>query len=494
MTIAESKILVFPRLALLALTAGCLGGILLVLLANQLSPLIAIGLCLGIVVAIATVIRPDLALALTVFVIPIERLGRFTDDSSMYTLSLMRVVGVLALGCLVINVLIRKKKFLFGRPFFLYSGYCAIAILSITYTNDLLGAVRASGAVVANLMFFFLIINMVRSWRQVRIVIIIWLTSSVFVGGYTVYNWHYGNQSTEELEIGKTRNRFNTVLEDTSEVQSLDKVARASGTTSHPAVYGINMVLTLPFFAYLFRFAKSKIQTMVLTIGLLIVLYNILLTNTRAVLLVAIMVFVLAVFKRLIRVSPGRFIALLVICAGMLPFVPAAVYDRVLSVSNYTYERSATLRIRLEYWQAGLQIAQDNWLLGIGVGNQKTVPNYIKSITAKETSVHNEFLETLMEVGVPGWLLFFSFVGTILFCTSKAAGRYRQIPSMQEEYWFMIASQIAIIITLLFGLQVDVFHFPLKGWWLIAGLSWVMYLLSSESIRCKPHRHLSNAA
>jgi hypothetical protein len=37
------------------------------------------------------------------------------------------------------------------------------------------------------------------------------------------------------------------------------------------------------------------------------------------------------------------------------------------------------------------------------------------------------------------------------------------------------ACRVAIVITLIFGVQVDVFHFPLKGWWLIAGLTWVVY-------------------
>lgn len=466
---------------LLALVASGSGGLLLVFISNQLSPLIAVCICLGLIAAVVAVQRPEWVLALTIFVIPIERLGRFTNDASMYTVSLMRIVGLLALSCMLIHALVNKKPFFFGRPFFLYLAYCAVAFLTVTHTNDFSGGVRACGAILGNLMFFFLIVNMVRNWRQVLVVLAIWLLSSVLVGVYTAYNWNFGNRSTAELEIGDTQNRFSTVLNDTSELQSLNKIPRASGTTSHPAVYGINMVLTLPFFANLYRKARTKSSLALLTAALIIVLYNILLTNTRAVLIVAVLVLGFAVLKNLVRFSPGRIVALLLVFTAMLPLVPNAVYERVLSASNYTYQRSATLRIRLEYWEAGLQIAKENWLLGIGVGNQKTVPKYIKSITAKETSVHNEYLETLMEVGVPGWLLFFSFVGSILRCTYLAANNFRGIPGFQDRYWFVISCRIAIIITLLFGVQVDVFHFPLKGWWLIAGLSWVVYLQSREA-------------
>lgn len=480
MRFSESKQVSHFRFSLYAVCIGTVSGIFFILLGNLLSPWVALSLCFGLLVAIGILMRPDWALALTVLVIPIERLGRLTNDSSMYTLSLMRIVGLLALLCLIINVFTRKQRFIFGLPFFVYLGYCLIALMSISYTNDVSGAVRASGAVIANLMFFFLIINMVSSWKQVQLVMILWLISSVLVGTYTIYNWHFSDQSAGELEIGSTTNRFNTVLDDTSEMQSLSTVARASGTTSHPTVYGINLILTLPFFAYLFRIVKSKTQIVCLVFGLSIILYNVLLTNTRAVLIAAFLVIGLAVVKNLIKLTPGRFIAFLVIIVAILPFVPDAIYDRVLSASNYTYERSATLRIRLEYWEAGLEIAKENWLLGIGVGNQKTVPKYIKSITANETSVHNEYLETLMEVGIFGWLLFFSFVGIILYFNAQTAIKYRQNLAMQEKYWFMVAVQLAIVITLIFGVQVDVFHFPLKGWWLVVGLSWVMFRLSKQ--------------
>jgi hypothetical protein len=39
----------------------------------------------------------------------------------------------------------------------------------------------------------------------------------------------------------------------------------------------------------------------------------------------------------------------------------------------------------------------------------------------------------------------------------------------------MVACQIATLGVLCYGVQVDVFHFPLKGWWLVAGITCVMY-------------------
>ena len=37
-----------------------------------------------------------------------------------------------------------------------------------------------------------------------------------------------------------------------------------------------------------------------------------------------------------------------------------------------------------------------------------------------------------------------------------------------------------MVAVLVYGVQVDVFQFPLKGWWLAAGLTYVMYRLSRQ--------------
>ena len=45
----------------------------------------------------------------------------------------------------------------------------------------------------------------------------------------------------------------------------------------------------------------------------------------------------------------------------------------------------------------------------------------------------------------------------------------------------------AMISALLYGIQVDVFHFPLKGWWLVAGLTYAMYQLTPQWLAGAQH-------
>jgi O-antigen ligase len=154
----------------------------------------------------------------------------------------------------------------------------------------------------------------------------------------------------------------------------------------------------------------------------------------------------------------------------VLAIAPVDIYNRVLDVSNYSPEHAATLRIRLAYWQAAARIIEENWLTGIGAGNELAVPRYVTIDTPEQTNVHNDYLQTTMETGVFGALLFFSLLAFLLRQSLRAAAAVRGRPAFESDYWFLVACQVAMIATLVYGLQVDVFHFPLKGWWLVAGL------------------------
>jgi len=120
--------------------AGCCGliagGMLVMAASSNLSPVIAgLAMC-GLLVAVAIMFSPSLGLLLTAAVIPIERLGRLTADTNMYTVSLMRIIGLLALASFLVHAFNRKWKFRFGKPFFAYLVYCGLAILTRSKASE----------------------------------------------------------------------------------------------------------------------------------------------------------------------------------------------------------------------------------------------------------------------------------------------------------------------------------------------------------------------
>lgn len=429
---------------------------------------------------VVLMLSPATAFLMTALIVPVERLGRFTNDDAMLTISLMRIVGSVALLSFLLHALLRRQRIHFGPAFWIYTLYFSVALTGVFHSTHMLGTVRHCGAILGNLLFFFVVINMGRSHALARQATAVWLFSTTAAGIYTIVTWHMGGNVTDS-ELTETSARFATVMSDTSEWEALDVVARATGPTSHSAVYGINLITSLPLFFYFLKHKAHWAWKLVILASIAIVLYNVLLTNTRAVMLVAALTVALCGMRGLYRVTAGGLVALLVAGVAMLPLVPDAVWSRVLDSDNYSAQNSATLRVRLDYWVAGLGIVNDHWLTGIGVGNQVELPKRLNFSGAEETTAHNEFIFTAMEVGLIGWLLFFGFVAIVFVAAVRAQRllqRWRFPCGLHPD--FFAAIQVSMIATLIFGLQVDVFHFPLKGWWLLAGLAWAQYSVFRE--------------
>lgn len=70
----------------------------------------------------------------------------------------------------------------------------------------------------------------------------------------------------------------------------------------------------------------------------------------------------------------------------------------------------ASLRLRLTYWQTGLNMLLDNFWTGVGLGNFGTVyPNYKAPDAGEVKAAHNDYLQAFCETGVLGFLLFAGF-------------------------------------------------------------------------------------
>lgn len=480
----------FPRtvpVPLLAAVCGLVAGTTLVLLAGEASPILAAAVMCALLVAGAVVLFPELGFMLTAAVIPLERMGRLTDDNTLHTISLMRFVGLLALGAFLLHALIKRWQLRVGWAVALYTAYLGFGALTVFFSNDWEGGVRTGTQIFGNLLFLFLVVNIVRTWRLAKIGVVIWLVASLLAGLWTVFNWHVGigERIVGEDNIGTTSQRFKATMDDDSQWDNLeDKVARAQGTTSHPAVYGINMIMTLPFWAYLFRVHRSWWIKSGAALSLLICLYNIFLTNTRAPIALAAVILLLVLGRRLIEISPGRLVTALLVACSMLYFVPEDVWVRVLDVTRYAAgQNTGTFALRLQFWGAAAHAIAENLWTGNGMGNQTLVPELVRDLTPRRISAHNEYLNTLMEVGLIGWTLMFGAIFLLVRSSFRAARIFRELPDRSEQYWFMVAAQLTLISVLLYGIQVDVFHFPLKGWWLVAGLSWALEILAREELQ-----------
>jgi O-antigen ligase len=425
----------------------------------------------GGLVATGLLLSPTAALFLSAFVVPIERVGRFTDDSSMYAISLMRLVGVVALASLLLHLALKRKRVVIPGSLLAYGAYTVVAALSITWSTDPVASVRTVGAMLGNVLFFFVVVNALRERWHARVALALWLVCTVAVGAYTIYQWHNPNAVIVDSRWNATgqrlaSDRFSTVLTDFSEYEQMRAVPRAIGTTSAAAVYGINLILALPFLAYFARTGGPawRLATLVAAV---VVGYNVLLTNTRAALITLVVTAGFLVATRLLRITATTLALVALLSVPLLAAAPAALYTRIFTAENYTLGRSDSLRVRLSYWKEALGVFADHWLVGVGVGNQAELPKRLSPsmYVPPNTTAHNEYLQSLMETGLSGFPLLVLF-GVLLYGRLRAAARSAAAIGDADAWWLIAATRVSCWTILFYAVQVDVLHFPLKAWWL----------------------------
>ena len=125
----------------------------------------------------------------------------------------------------------------------------------------------------------------------------------------------------------------------------------------------------------------------------------------------------------------------------------------------------------------------ENWLGGIGVGNRTALIPTLDAtrLDSPWITTHNEFLQKFLELGPLGLIVFLAFLGALIGNAWWTARVQRDLGN-ENRRWFAVACLMALAIAPLFALQVDAFHFPLKGWWLTAGLVVVATRLTAEEL------------
>jgi hypothetical protein len=456
--------------------------------ANAGSPLLALIAAAGAVLAVLMFLDPAFAVAALCASLPLERIGRLTDDSDAVAVSASRILGLLALASLLFHAALGKRKLHFELPVWLYAGYVAVALAGNAWALAPEDTFREGFRVLGNLLFFFLILNVIRDYRTAKTMTFVWLVASLLSAAYSLTDYAISRGSAiAEQEMGLTENRTATTVLDFSESGTLGTgVRRLFGTTAHPTLFGLNIAMTIPFLFWAFR-STARPWNLLWLGGLAVSAASVVLSNTRAVLLAAAFVVAWSFLQGLFRPHVFAWAALAASAALAFSFVPDDVKRRVFDPSLYSAARGDAIRVRLKLWEKSVDLIGDHWLLGIGVGNRTALQERITdentgylSTQGLRASAHNEFIWVLAEVGIVGYVFFWSFVGYVTFAAFRAASLLRRAGGPAEQYWFVVAAQALLVMIPLFAAQSEAFHYPLKGWWLVAPMACMMWRVARE--------------
>lgn len=251
---------------------------------------------------------------------------------------------------------------------------------------------------VAFILFYFVIINVVENKRQLKFLLYLFIIGAVISAIYGIYQYMFGDLYSQAW-IDK--NMFEDIR------------MRVYSTFENPNVYGEYLILVIPIIVGLIWTEKGWKKKMFLIATFGITLVALTLTFSRGCWLG--IIFALAILLVIIN---KRFIWLGVLGLLLLPFVlPEAIMNRFLSIGDMS-DSSTSYRVYI--WLGTIAMLKDYWFSGIGLGitSFNTIyPIYsYNSISAPHS--HNLYLQLIVEYGIIGLVV---MVGIIYnFCKEIA--------------------------------------------------------------------------
>ena len=127
-------------------------------------------------------------------------------------------------------------------------------------------------------------------------------------------------------------------------------------------------------------------------------------------------------------------------------FVPTAALTATLAALNAMggwKERfldvvdAAAPQVRLSIWQDTLRGAQDHWLTGSGLGTFPYAFQRSAMYLPQKTVdyAHNDYLQWLLELGIPGATLLIGCLGFVFITTIRRIRETPELPPADVRYW-----------------------------------------------------------
>ena len=260
-------------------------------------------------------------------------------------------------------------------------------------------------------------------------------------------------------------------------------VSRSSGASDYNPTTAAIMMLTGTCLAILLCWRSQRWRWLTFATALIGSL-ALLLSFARSAAVVYALMLVWLLFKlRRQRQAPAIFVLILVTIISMLPWLPADLWERLGTLSNFDTDRS--LWRRLSYHVIGWDLFTQHPLLGVGPGNfpyhfidqaYRWMPG--RYLIPRE--LHNTYLEVLTEIGILGFTCFAAMLLLALrnlACTIRTASE----PLVRHYAEAMQFAYLAFLVASVF-----MPHEYNKYLWIFAGLAIAITRLGRADISlCK---------
>lgn len=218
--------------------------------------------------------------------------------------------------------------------------------------------------------------------------------------------------------------------------------------TSNPNDLALTLNLLLPLTAALAALSRGAVRLLLVGIVALQVA-AIVATFSRAGFLVLAVSMLIGVYK-LSRVGAGRWAAALIVAVVLaLPLVPADYASRLATIGDAAEDRTGSATQRWNDAVAAMRYVAAHPIVGAGLGNNELALNEIRG--DRWVEVHNVYLQTAMELGLPGLTLYVLLVAGCVQAAGVAARRTRSRADVRDVHVLASAIRVSVIAFALAG-------------------------------------------
>lgn len=396
-------------------------------------------------------------------------------------------VNLVAVGGCVSGILAsRGRRVVMDRVLGCMVLYALAMLLSAVAAVDADATRRAAAVYAREIAIAFVLLNLVRSMRGLRLAIrAIVAAGAVLAGGAMV-------GFTTGLDLaGFARVYHGTIANN-------EVGGRLSGVVGDPNIFGQILVLVLPFALYMaWNEQRSIVRGLGLaTVGLLVL--AVALTFSRGALLGLTFVLVACTARqRVQRLRHGIQLALVLLVIGF--FVPHVYWDRLGNTMQFfggDWARStsdASLSERWRLWRVGGLMLLDQPLTGIGMDNyglryQDFFRQIDPTLPCCPMGAHMLLIRIAAETGLIGAAL---FMATVVLAIAGVRGARRQLSSSGlDERWVFDAIELGLLGYVTTSLFLDGQY--MRTFWIVVGLALVarqLMLAPTGNLRSPIPRH-----
>lgn len=311
-------------------------------------------------------------------------------------------------------------------------------------------------------ILYFVIVNIVRSPKQVTALIWLLIFLAVLSSSVGIYQYLHGMG----IKLG-------------------GGAVRIFGMTQNPNILAAELVLTVPIIIALFLTYPQKRSKIFLAGFLVIIMLAIVLTFSRAGMATLAFVLILSLMQfgfrdqTKLRSIVYSFLIIMLVILILLPFIPEQYWQRMKTMTDM---EEISIASRLEAWRFAFMMMVKNPMLGVGLGvfRYEFLEQALTSPEFKTKFVmlhaHNLYLHTGAEAGV----LALIFLLLIIYNSWKNLKLAQQSYEKKENHLFMhLAAALQISLIGFFMMNMVSWHLDLLIFWILVGLSCVLKALSA---------------